>query len=121
MSKKLKKTNAARILDGLGIAYEIKTYDVDENDLSAVHVAQMSGMNDREIHMRFPLSLKSPQRSEDIKQYTLPFGEVRYESGPPVDWEKVRLDNWFAKFRQGMEDVGGEGVEGKQKLTIEFG
>lgn len=45
MSKKLKKTNAARILDGLGIAYEIKTYDVDENDLSAVHVAQMSGMN----------------------------------------------------------------------------
>ena len=45
MPKKLKKTNAARILDGLGIDYEIKTYVVDENDLSAVHVAQVSGLN----------------------------------------------------------------------------
>ena len=42
---KTKKTNAARILDGLGIAYELKTYAVDESDLSAVHVAQMSGLN----------------------------------------------------------------------------
>ena len=42
---KIKKTNAARILDGLGIDYEIKTYAVDENDLSAVHVAQISGLN----------------------------------------------------------------------------
>ena len=42
---KLKKTNAARILDGLGIAYEIKTYAVDESDLSAVHVAEVSGLN----------------------------------------------------------------------------
>ena len=45
MSKKLKKTNAARILDGLGIDYEIKTYPVDESDLSAVHVAQVTGLN----------------------------------------------------------------------------
>lgn len=45
MTKKIKKTNAARILDGLSIAYEIKTYAVDESDLSAVHVAQMSGMD----------------------------------------------------------------------------
>ena len=43
--KKIKKTNAARILDGLGIDYEIKTYEVDETDLSAVHVAQISGLN----------------------------------------------------------------------------
>lgn len=45
MAKKLKKTNAARILDGLGIGYEIKTYTVDEDDLSAVHVAQVSGLD----------------------------------------------------------------------------
>jgi len=43
--KKIKKTNAARILDKLGIDYEIKTYEVDENDLSAVHVAQVVGMD----------------------------------------------------------------------------
>lgn len=45
MSKKLKKTNAARILDGLGIGYEIKTYPVDESDLSAVHVSQVTGLD----------------------------------------------------------------------------
>ena len=42
---KIKKTNAARILDKLGIAYEIKTYEVDENDLSAVHVAETAGLD----------------------------------------------------------------------------
>ena len=46
MAKKKKeaKTNAARILDTLGISYELKTYEVDENDLSAVHVAVSVGM-----------------------------------------------------------------------------
>ena len=42
---KLKKTNAARILDKLKIPYEIKTYEVDEDDLSAVHVAEMAGID----------------------------------------------------------------------------
>ena len=46
MSKKKKeqKTNAARILDVLGIGYELKTYEADESDLSAVHVAASVGM-----------------------------------------------------------------------------
>ena len=43
-NKKEAKTNAARILDTLGISYELKTYEVDENDLSAVHVAESVGM-----------------------------------------------------------------------------
>ncbi len=42
--KKQKKTNAARILDSLGISYEIKEYRVDPDDLSAVHVAKEAGM-----------------------------------------------------------------------------
>ena len=41
---KLKKTNAARILDRLKIPYEIKTYAVNEDDLSAVHVAETAGI-----------------------------------------------------------------------------
>lgn len=40
-----KKTNAARILDRLKIPYEIKTYEVDEEDLSAVHVAETAGID----------------------------------------------------------------------------
>ncbi len=35
----VKKTNAARLLDSLGITYELLEYHVDEEDLSAEHVA----------------------------------------------------------------------------------
>jgi Cys-tRNA(Pro)/Cys-tRNA(Cys) deacylase len=38
------KTNAARILDSLGIAYELREYDVDPADLSAETVARKIGM-----------------------------------------------------------------------------
>ncbi|XEQ93522.1 Cys-tRNA(Pro)/Cys-tRNA(Cys) deacylase YbaK [Sporomusa carbonis] len=38
------KTNAARILDGLKIEYELREYKVDENDLSAQNVADKVGM-----------------------------------------------------------------------------
>lgn len=37
---KIVKTNAARILDRQKISYELIPYDVDESDLSAVHVAE---------------------------------------------------------------------------------
>lgn len=36
----IKKTNAARLLDSLKIDYSLVPYVVDENDLSAVHVAE---------------------------------------------------------------------------------
>lgn len=38
------KTNAMRLLDGLGIAYELRTYEVDLEDLTAVSVARKIGM-----------------------------------------------------------------------------
>ncbi|WP_281645024.1 Cys-tRNA(Pro) deacylase [Bacteroides zoogleoformans] len=40
---KINKTNAARLLDKDRIAYELIPYEVDENDLSAVHVAARLG------------------------------------------------------------------------------
>jgi len=39
-----KKTNAARALDALGIAYQLRTYDVDEADLSAETAARKLGL-----------------------------------------------------------------------------
>ncbi len=39
-SKKIEKTNAARLLDRAKIAYEIIPYVVDENNLAATHVAE---------------------------------------------------------------------------------
>ncbi|QAT86825.1 ybaK/ebsC protein [Corallococcus coralloides] len=38
------KTNAARLLDSLGIAYSLRDYDVDPDDLSAETVAAKVGM-----------------------------------------------------------------------------
>ena len=40
---KINKTNAARLPDKAKIAYELIPYEVDENDLSAVHVAASLG------------------------------------------------------------------------------
>ena len=40
---KINKTNAARLLDKAKVAYELVPYEVDENDLSAVHVAAALG------------------------------------------------------------------------------
>ena len=41
--KGTKKTNAARLLDQLKIAYELIPYEVDENDLGAAHIAEQLG------------------------------------------------------------------------------
>ena len=38
------KTNAVRLLDSLGIAYELRDYEVDENDLTAETVAAKVGL-----------------------------------------------------------------------------
>ncbi|AKF10243.1 aminoacyl-tRNA deacylase [Sandaracinus amylolyticus] len=38
------KTNACRVLDQLGMTYELREYDVDPDDLSAETVAQKVGM-----------------------------------------------------------------------------
>lgn len=43
MSKKLPKTNAARLLDQAKIAYELIPYVVDESNLAATHVAEQLG------------------------------------------------------------------------------
>lgn len=44
MAKAPPKTNAARALEAAGVAYELKTYDVDEDDLSAETVAAKVGL-----------------------------------------------------------------------------
>lgn len=43
MAKSTPKTNAARLLDKEGIAYELISYPVDENNLAATHVAECLG------------------------------------------------------------------------------
>ena len=43
------KTNAARLLDTLGIRYELRDYDVDPEDLSAETVAAKVGMPPEQV------------------------------------------------------------------------
>ena len=49
MKEKIAKTNAARLLDKAKISYELIPYEVDENDLSAVHVAASLGENIEQV------------------------------------------------------------------------
>ncbi len=43
------KTNAARLLDSLGIAYELRDYEVDPDDLSAESVAAKIGLPPEQV------------------------------------------------------------------------
>ena len=43
------KTNAARILDSLGVRYELREYEVDEDDLSAESVARKVGLPPEQV------------------------------------------------------------------------
>lgn len=43
------KTNAARILDGLGIAYELRAYAIDDEHLAAAEVAARVGLPPEQV------------------------------------------------------------------------
>jgi Cys-tRNA(Pro)/Cys-tRNA(Cys) deacylase len=46
---KIAKTNAARLLDGLKISYELRPYEVDPDDLTAISVAKKIGMPPEQV------------------------------------------------------------------------
>ena len=46
---KINKTNVARLLDKAKIVYQLVPYEVDENDLSATHVAEQLGENVEQV------------------------------------------------------------------------
>jgi Cys-tRNA(Pro)/Cys-tRNA(Cys) deacylase len=43
------KTNAARLLDGMGIHYELRDYEVDPDDLAAETVAAKIGLPPEQV------------------------------------------------------------------------
>ena len=47
---KINKTNVARLLDKAKVAYQLVPYEVDENDLSATHVADQLGENVAQVY-----------------------------------------------------------------------
>jgi Cys-tRNA(Pro)/Cys-tRNA(Cys) deacylase len=47
--KHVTKTNAARILDALAIPYELRSYEVDLEDLTAINVARKIGLPPEQV------------------------------------------------------------------------
>ncbi len=47
--KPVQKTNAARLLDGLKISYELRPYEVDLDDLTAISVARKIGLPPEQV------------------------------------------------------------------------
>ena len=45
----MKKTNAMRILEGLGIEYEVLTYEWDEEHLDAVHASESAALSSEQV------------------------------------------------------------------------
>jgi Cys-tRNA(Pro)/Cys-tRNA(Cys) deacylase len=48
-AKTASKTNAARQLDALGITYELRAYEVDLEDLTAISVAHKIGLPPEQV------------------------------------------------------------------------
>ena len=64
MSKdKIQKTNVARLLDRARIPYELLTYEVDENNLAATHVAEMLGEDIKRVFKTLVLKGEYPGRN----------------------------------------------------------
>ncbi|MGC9199642.1 MAG: Cys-tRNA(Pro) deacylase [Acidobacteriaceae bacterium] len=57
------KTNAARYLDSLGIEYELRAYEVDPEDLSAISVAHKVGLPPEQV---FKTLLTRTQEGESL-------------------------------------------------------
>ena len=57
------KTNAARLLDSLGIVYELRSYEVDPDDLTAMSVARKIGLPPEQV---FKTLLTHTNRGEHL-------------------------------------------------------
>ncbi len=47
--QKIPKTNAMRMLAAAKIIYSIRTYEVDESDLSGIHAAELIGLEPDQV------------------------------------------------------------------------
>lgn len=82
------KTNAMRMLDGAKIAYQVLEYEVDENDLSGIHIAEQLGFPQEKMFKTLvargdrtgPLVLCIPVAREiDLKKAAALTGNKRIE------------------------------------------
>lgn len=92
------KTNAMRMLDKAGISYSTKEYEVDENDLSGSHVADLMGVDHGSIFKTLVLKGEKtgylvcciPVDGElDLKKVAKAAGDKRVEMIPMKDLQGI--------------------------------
>ncbi len=92
------KTNAARALDALSIAYELRSYEVDEADLTALSVARKMGLPAEQVFKTLVTRAASgahlfaviPGDAElDLKKLATAAGEKRCELAPLKEVEPL--------------------------------
>lgn len=92
------KTNAARILDKLKIKYSLQEYPVDEEDLSAVHVAATIGIPVETIYKTlvlkgdntgFLVAVIPGDKEVDLKKIAQASGNKRCELIPMKDLQQI--------------------------------
>lgn len=88
------KTNAMRLLESAGIAYELKIYPLEEGDISAERVAELLGMTPEQIFKTLivrgdrsgPLLVLAPAGTEiDLRALASHSGDKRVEMVPQRD------------------------------------
>ena len=106
----LNKTNAMRMLEAAGIAFRTAEYEVDENDLSGMHVANQLGQPPEQVFKTLVLKGEKkgylvcciPVNEElDLKKAAKAFGDKKVEMLPLKD-----LLNVTGYIRGGCSPVG---------------
>ena len=91
---KIHKTNAMRLLTQAGIEYELKTYPVDETDLSGTTVAAEVGLPPSQVyktlvakgdHTGYLVCMIPVDREIDLKRLAAASGDKRVELIPTKD------------------------------------
>ncbi len=88
------KTNGARFLETLSIPFELREYEVDENDLSAIAVAKKIGMPAEQVfktllttdgHLDFAFAVVPGDAELDLKKLARAAGWRKAEMAPLKD------------------------------------
>ena len=103
------KTNGARLLESLSIPFELREYEVDENDLSAIAVAKKIGMPAEQVFKTLLTTGVPSDRSSSLGWATDSHSEFVFAVIPgdaELDFKKLaRAAGWRKAEMAPLKDV----------------
>ncbi len=128
------KTNAARALDALSIIYDLRSYEVDEADLTAASVARKIGLPAEQVFKTLVVRAASgnhlfaiiPGNAEvDLKKLAAAAGEKRCELAPLKEVEPltgyVRGGVTVLAARKAFLAIADESIELYDQISVSAG